>query len=289
VLLGAYVPPAPEAGLQPVTDLEALIGRRLDIVHFFQAWDGLAARFRPDWLALAAAGGRRVLLTWEPWVPDQGHAQPAFGLAAIAHGRHDAYILAWAEGLRDFDQTVYLRPMHEMNGDWYPWAGGVRDNTPELYVAAWRRVRELVMAAGATKVRWVWSVNATDVPAGNRFERYWPGTDQVDVLGLDGYNWGGDMPAYGGWQSFDAIFGPSYARIVRLGPQPVWITETASDERGGDKAAWVRDMLASTALQRLQAIVWFNLRKERDWPMTSSRRAELAFSSDRGEPMAGHQ
>ena len=37
----------------------------------------------------------------------------------------------------------YLRPMHEMNGNWYPWAEGVNGNVAGDYVNAWRHVRAI--------------------------------------------------------------------------------------------------------------------------------------------------
>ena len=49
------------------------------------------------------------------------------------------------------------------------------------------------------------------------------------------------------WQSFQTIFAGVYERLRRLGPQPIWFTEVASDDRGGDKAAWVRDMFDTAA------------------------------------------
>ena len=97
-------------------------------------------------------------------------------------------------------------------------------------------------------------------------ENYYPGADYVDVLSLDGYNWGSDHPEYGGWQSFGEIFGDAYERLTKLGPQPIWIAEVGSAAAGGDKAAWVRDMWATArTMNRLDAVVWFDQDKEEDW------------------------
>lgn len=95
-------------------------------------------------------------------------------------------------------------------------------------------------------------------------ERYYPGDAYVDVLALDGYNWGTVRP-WSTWRSFEDIFAGPYARVTAIGPQPVWLAELASTGEGGDKAAWVRDMLASTAFPRITALVWFNQDKETDW------------------------
>jgi beta-mannanase len=260
-------------------DLEAAVGRRLEIVHLFQAWGSPdTAAFRPEWIEPATSEGRRVLLTWEPWAPGAGAVQPEYAPDLIVAGRHDAYIEAWGTALADIRGTVWLRPMHEMNGNWYPWAGGLTGITPERFVAAWRHLHRVVRDLGATNVRWVWAPNSPDVPAGNRFERYYPGDSYVDVLGLDGYNWGAAMPENGGWRGVEDVFAADLARLRTLGPQPVWITETGASPDGGSKAGWVRDLITmATSDPRIEAVVWFDVLKERDWRLTGEPAVARAF------------
>jgi hypothetical protein len=268
---GAYAPSSPEQDLAAVERLEGDLGLPVRIVSWYQHWGGWGRDFDAAWVDRVVGSGRVALLTWEPWTPG-GVAQPDYALARIAAGAFDPYIRAWARALRAYGRVVYLRPMHEMNSNWYPWSGSVNGNSPALYVSAWRRLWEVFRAEGAANVRWVWSVAAEDVPATpeNALERYYPGRRYVDVLAVDGYNWGSGHPEWGGWRSFDAIFACAYERLTRLGPQPVWITETASAPEGGDKAAWITDMLTSAPrYPRLETLVWFNTAKERDWRATS--------------------
>jgi putative cell wall-binding protein len=273
---GAWAPPAPWVGLEAIEHLEQVTGRRVDVVHFFETWRTSWDRFDRRALEAAGAGGRDVLLTWEPWEPGGSAEQQQWALRRIVEGEMDGLIRGWATGLRDHGRVVHLRPMHEMNGDWYPWSGVVNGNTPALFVAAWRHTHRLFQEAGAANVRWVWAPNVLDVPAGNRMEAYYPGAAYVDVLGLDGYNWG-DKPGYGGWRSFHEIFDDAYRRVTALGVQPVWVTEVASDESGGDKAGWIADMLARRDYGRVEALLWFNERKELNWPVDSSPAAARAF------------
>jgi Glycosyl hydrolase family 26 len=279
--IGAYSPPAPEAGVGAIDSLAAAIGRPVDLVLWYQQWGGGNSAFEPAWIQAVTASGRTPLITWEPWAPGSAE-QPEYRLRRIASGTFDSYIRSWATGLKALGTTVYLRPMHEMNGNWYPWAGTVNRNSPARYVAAWRHMWRIFDEVGAHNVRWVWSPLAEDVPAtrANRFERYYPGSRYVDVLALDGYNWGSDYPQYGGWRSFATIFGRAFGRISKLGPQPIWIGETASAPEGGDKAQWIRDMLAwVSARPRIAALVWFNVVKERDWRATEPADAAGAFST----------
>ena len=71
-----------------------------------------------------------------------------------------------------------------------------------------------------------------DSPA-NRLERYYPGADYVDVLALDGYNWGASHPGVRRLAvASSEVFGAGYDRLRALGPQPIWIAEVGSAPRG---------------------------------------------------------
>jgi hypothetical protein len=261
VHFGAFTYGGVWGGMEPVVQLETALGERLAVVHWFMSWDHA---YDPTLVAAASTGGRVPLISWQPM-----HQS----LHDIAAGHHDDYLTTWAHGIRDAHDPVYLRPFPEMNGDWVPWNGD-----PQALTAAWTHLTTLFEREGATNVRWVWSPNVTDEPRteANRMEHYYPGPDHVDVLALSGYNWGDTRP-YIGWQSFEEIVGLAYGRLTALGPQPVWVAETASAETGGDKAAWIQGMFATTAYPRLEAIVWFNMHKETDWRLESSSASLDAF------------
>ncbi len=279
IWIGAYVPPAPWESMDAVRNLERSIGRRLDLVHVYKSWGDPWGRYHDQTireLTLATADNRRVLITWEPWVQSQGVNQPNFSLANLAAGMHDSYMRSWAYGLRDFPGIVYLRPMHEMNGDWYPWAGGgVNNNSAMDYIAAWRHMHDIFRREGVRNVRWVWSPYALDVPEKNKFEAYYPGKEYVDILAFDAYNWGvqNDNSVHLGeqrWKDVDELMLRPYQRLTKIGPQAVWLTEVGSAEEGGDKAGWLRELLGSHGYSRIRAVVFFNADKERDWRITSS-------------------
>jgi mannan endo-1,4-beta-mannosidase len=254
-------------GMEPVVLLEAELGRQLDVVHWFMNWDHA---YDPRMVAAVAAGGRAPLISWQPMRQD---------VRDIADGRYDGVLRSWAQGVRAAAPgLVYLRPFPEMNGEWVPWNGD-----PDALRAAWVRMTGVFADEGADNVRWVWSPNVTDQPRGeaNRMEHYYPGAAHVDVLGLSGYNWGETRP-YIGWRSFETVFATGYARVTALGPQPVWLTELASSDEGGDKPGWVRDMFASTVFPRITALIWFDEQKEADWRLRSSPEVVQAFQDSLG-------
>ena len=261
LMFGAFTYGGVWQGMEPVYELEDKLERRLDIVHWFMNWDH---SWDAGQVASATQEGRLPMISWQP------HDQP---LSLIASGRYDTYIRSWAQGARAHGGTLYLRPFPEMNGDWVSWNGD-----PEAFKAAWRRVVGLFQLEGAENVRFVWSPNLTDSPrtGANRLENYYPGEDYVDVLALDGYNWG-DSREWSTWRSFEEIFAEPYERVSALGSQPIWLAEIASAETGGNKGAWVRGMLASRAFPRIEAIVWFDENKENDWRIDSSQESLFAF------------
>ncbi|HVF78852.1 MAG TPA: glycosyl hydrolase [Solirubrobacteraceae bacterium] len=281
-LFGIWSPGEPYAGSVAGADaLERATGRRVSIVHWYQNWGGSAwaSSVQPHAVRAVTDSGRLPLLTWEPQDPQQGPEQPAYRLASIAAGAHDAYIASFARGLRDLGTPVYLRPMHEMNGNWYPWAGGVNANTTGDFVQAWQRMHRIFAAEGAGNVRWVWSPNNFDASPAYPMEAFYPGASFVDVLAADGYNWGSTRPQFGGWQTFAQVFQVVYDRLKALGPQPIWMAEVGTAPNGGDKPAWIRDMFTrAQGMDRLQALVWFNEFKELDWRADADSGTAAAFA-----------
>ncbi|GII98576.1 glycosyl hydrolase family 26 [Sediminihabitans luteus] len=277
---GAYVADDGEesSDLDVVTEMT---GRPLDYVHLFAATgDDVPLAALDD----ARARGATPLVTLEPWEPGQGVDQPGYALARVADGDHDADLERWAAALADQDGPVLLRFAHEMNGDWYPWAVGVNGNTADDYLAAWAHLRDVLDAAGASRVQLVWAPNVPLDGASDDVAAAFPGPDAVDVLGLDGYNWGdGDGHA---WEDPDELFGPGLAMLDALdGDRPVLVTEVASVEGPGpeDKARWVGDLVDLLATTPgVVGLVWFQTVKERDWRLNSTQASQEALRTALG-------
>ena len=181
--------------------------------------------------------------------------QPDHRLARIVDGSWDEQLGRWARAVAGARSPVMVRFAHEMNGTWYPWSEQVNGNRPGDYVAAWRHVVDLFRREGATDALWVWSPNVVE-PSTTALDELWPGEDDVDVVGLDGYNWGAARHDTS-WRSPAQLFDATLAQVRDLAPGvPVVITETACAEQGGDKEA--------------------------DWRPDSSLRSEEAFRDGAG-------
>ncbi len=208
-------------------------------------------------------------------------------LRSIASGSEDAAITTWAQQAAAYGHPFFLRLNWEMNGGWFSWGTtSSNQNTPADYVAAWRHIHDLFVAAGATNTTWVWCPNvqsSKSVP----YSKLYPGDAYVDWTCLDGYNQGSSST------SFSSLFSDSYKALTTLAPsKPVMIGEIGSYEYGsGVKATWISDMLSElpTSFPQIKALVWFNWRISeggtwKNWEIESSASSQTAFSTGIAAP-----
>ena len=240
---------------------DAAIGRTPQIALTYVGWED--AWTTADFLAEDVERGQLSLVNWEPFGAD---------LHDVVDGRYDEMLTARGEEAGELAAPVLLDLAAEMNEE-EGWGG----HDPELYVAAYRHVHDLVSAAADGNVVWVWAPNNTDSAGSPGALEYYPGDEYVDWTGIDGYNWGTSEPGFT-WQSFAEVFGPLYEQLAELG-KPVIIGETASDEVGGSKPDWIADVVPTLQADfpAVRAVVWFDVDKERDWRVGSSPATQAAF------------
>ena len=120
---------------------------------------------------------------------------------------------------------------------------------------------------------WVWCPNAggpTSVAS------VFPGASYVDIVGLDGYNWGSTRPS--GWQTPAQIFASLLATVQSVAPAtPVVINETGSVEAGGSKSSWISELFQYVRGSQMIGVVYSNFGS--NWPLTSSSAALAAAAA----------
>lgn len=120
-----------------------------------------------------------------------GNALDAILPGGAAHAEFVAYLDRQAEFLKGLNVNgkpvpVLLRPLHEMNGEWFWWGD---KSSGERLVRLWRFYHDyLVNKKAVNNVLWVWSPNIEGTASVDRFMSYWPGAGYVDVVGMDGYD-----------------------------------------------------------------------------------------------------
>jgi mannan endo-1,4-beta-mannosidase len=269
-----------DASLQRSQAAAQILGKQLDLLTVYEAffWGNPLPTALLD---AAAAAGCTAELTWEPWDPSAGKHQPAYTAAEIAGGRYDTYVSGWAKQAASHDRRFVLRFAHEMNGNWYPWSVGAPGGSPEDYVAAYRRVRGIFDDAGAKRVEWVWCPNVIIDGNVEAISRSYPGDNFVDIVGIDGYNFG-DRPGHRWTQPAD-LFGNTLALVTELAPgKPVWINEVGCGDQGGDKARWISEFFGWLVSTDVRGLTWFEVDgrpDEPDWRLTSSAATTAAAES----------
>lgn len=171
------------------------------------------------------------VLAWEPGI----EGSETSILSAIVNGDYDSLLIAWADYFNYYQKPVIIRFGQDMNGNWYPWAGD-----PTAYQQAYRYVVDKFRARGVTNVVWMFSVANTDSDSSKPYTSYYPGSQYVDCVGVSGYNFG-NTQVWSSWASFWSLF---HDRVVELGQynRPI-VVDVGCAENGGDKSAWIGDML----------------------------------------------
>lgn len=278
VALGAYASGFPGSGSQ-LSQFEGVLGSHVAIASSFRGWGDIF----PDAAQLPdAQSGHTLLVAW-----DMGATADTRYSTFPAHA-HDAYLSEEAAAAKAFGAPFYVRPWAEMNGDWNPFQPTTAGEKPAggtyaQFIAAWRYLVTFFRQHGATNVRWVFNPT-TDTYAGTTtVAKIWPGAAYVDVMGLDGYNWGA-----GGvftWRTFADIYTTQYKRLVALSSTlPVWVCEFGSKEPSENdgapvdtthhKSTWYSGMVSSlSSMPQVRALVMFEVQKERDWRIESDPQA----------------
>lgn len=257
-----YTGPGVPQSWASVSAFSKAIGRPVSVAMYYSGW---GESFRTSFAQTARGHGAEVMV----------NVAPGGSLAAIASGTGDGYLRRLAGQIRAFGHPVILAFGHEANGDWYSY--GYKHQPAAEYIAAYRRVHDVMTAAGASNITWLWTVNVADGTATSAPAAVWPGAGEVSEIGIDGYDWTGT-------KTFAEEFGPTITAVRRLSGAPVLIAET-SVVHGPNAAAQVTGLLNGIRADSLAGVVWFDTNKStfkntndtHDWELQDAPAALAAF------------
>ncbi len=278
--LGAWIP-GDESDPSVVDSFASMVGVTPKVVSWYQDWEDNPG-FQVNAMNAYLSRGEMPIISW---LPDGSSATPTFD-RAVANGSYDSFINQWAMAAAAWGHPFYLRFAWEMNGYWQPFSPGVSGNTTADYVAMWQHVHDLFVQDGATNARWVWSPNV-EYYGSTPFASVYPGDAYVDYIGMSGFN-DGHTDQYHWWTSLHDVFAQSYTDLTTMSAKPMIITETASTETGGDKAAWITQGFLTdipVSFPRVRAVVWFDENKEQDWRVNSSAASLAAYQQVAASPL----
>lgn len=270
VRFGVSTPGGFTAGreLQAVADA---VGQRPEMVMAFEDF------FAPppvSAMAVVTYSGAEPIVSWEPWCWTDDRSSTV--MKSLVAGALDDHIYRWADEIGEWGRHVFIRLAHEFNGDWYPWtpAGGT---PPSVYVSAWRHVHDIFTERNVGNVDWIWAPTAA--AAAGTLSDWYPGHEYVDVLGVDGYNWGSCLSSTS-WVSPEQLFGATLDELRSIAAdKPILIAEVGCAESGGSKAGWIATFVEFLRRQSdVVGFVWFDHAKETDWRIESTPESAAAMA-----------
>jgi hypothetical protein len=229
--------------IKAITDWEALMGRRMDLVHTYHTWDNAFPDQVDRW---AVANDRELLLSWG-----------GTDTRVIQTGQYDDLIRQRARDVKKWGAPILLQWRWEMdrpNLQTQIWG-------PEDYIAAWKHIRSIFTEEKVTNASWVWCPTADGFTDG-RAQAYYPGDEQVDWTCADVYP-GED----------DADFGTvakAFLEWAKDHPKPIVIGEYgAYGGYPGGQAAWLKQAAeVAKANPEIKGMVYFDWNDENNRPKT---------------------
>lgn len=275
-------PPAPAntkwgvftGGPAGIREFESYVPHNPDFLAYFVHWGNGGGQLPAFLTSDARDKGRTLVLFWE--ASDYtigGTNQPDYAYRNILNGDWDEYFDDFYDQLEAYGGDVILIPFSELNGNWTPWSGTKNGNTPAEAVAAFRKVYRKFSPLPNVKIGLAY--NAASVPntPENQIENYYPGSEFVDIIGVDGFNGLNNV-----WLSFDEIFGRPLQKLAKYN-KPVMIFSFASGE-GPNKDEWLYDMFYNQLPKHPYVTGWvyFNQDKEQNWLVWSDPPALQVFN-----------
>jgi hypothetical protein len=248
---GAYVQArAALSHYETVRRFERRLHRKLKIDHHYHDWKNLSL----DEEKRDLSRGRIPLVSWP------GGAWPAgVDAAAINSGSQDRVIRNAADKLKALGKPVFLRFAFEMD---QPKPSPRHIGRPKAFKRAWQHVHEIMLARGATNVRFVWCAVASNFASG-RAQHFYPGDRFVDWIAADGFSfYPVKLSSASRWRSFHEIFAAFYRwGAGRRPPLMVAATGVQEDARHPHrKARWFARAgdVMHTRMQQIKAFVYWN-------------------------------
>jgi hypothetical protein len=239
------------------------LGRRLAIVRAYYSFGETFPRRRQ---VREMQQGSTLLVSLDTVPPG-----PSYD--SIAAGHHDAYIRAFLSAVNHAAVkyhlgSIYMCFEHEANFPNHHKGLG----TPAEFVRAWDHIHHLAEAAHLDwqqggRLHWVLILShrtyTGSVPswAGGSVREYWPGTNEVDIVGADGYDSYGCKPTWKHPVTPRNVFGPVVTWARSHGDLPVFLAEWADTNAiSAAQVSYIQGMQAFVAehSEVAAALYWDN-------------------------------
>jgi len=146
--------------------------------------------------------------------------------------------------------TVWLRFAHEFN--YYVTDGTYEGGSQQEFVTMWQTLASACKSND--KIKMYWSPNNIGNNA-DSLDGWWPGADNVDIVGIDVY------PKEG--TNFAAAYGSFYNAFAKKYNKPFYIGETGSTGSDSAKKEWLTDLVnPGSEFPLYGGMSWFEYNKK---------------------------
>ena len=207
---------------------------------------------------------------------DQTPAVPAILKGGKDREKYELWVKRLAnffKSLKDKDGNaipVVFRPFHEMNGSWFWWGGN--NVSPEDYKQLWRETQALLMQNDVHSLLYAFSPNTINNE--EEFNRYYPGDEFVDILGVDVYNHSGNEVFTKDLQKNLEIV----RNKAQMANKPFALTETGNTNFGEDPLWWTKTLYPGIKNSGAAwLLLWRNARPSHYFATYKGETSELDF------------
>jgi hypothetical protein len=203
-------------------------GQHPNVANTYEYWGN---SFPTSFADQAEAAGATPFIEIEPWQgggpSDCSYSSDFPDMTTIgANGSAiSSYLDSFGSAIASFGHPVIVTFAHEFNvSGQYPWSqGDCEGTTSAQWIQAWDTVRSDVDSTAGGLAYFMWAPNADTGGTTIDPAPYWPGSSEVDMVGVDGYP---DTQYGSQFGTFTGEFGPVFSEIHALTSLPIFISET---------------------------------------------------------------
>ncbi|MEU6218228.1 glycosyl hydrolase [Streptomyces sp. NPDC047022] len=225
-------------------------------------------------MTAARQAGAVPMIAWSP----EGN------LTQIKNGQKDAQLISMAKSLAAYGHPFYFRPFAEFNTNWETYSLGREGNTPQALYGAWRRVFRIFRQYAGKNALFVWTVGYSG--SITPLKTAWPGSDYVNYVGIDAYDWC-TSPT---WCPGDQYRYKTILNALRTfdGGRPAILAETATGLKTADKGKWLGAAFKTAQADGIDALVWFDEivpnSTQPDWRLATPPSAQAGIQAALRQP-----
>jgi len=180
-------------------------------------------------------------------------------LAAIPEGHYDEELDSLARAIEADNREIWLRPLHEFNGNWYNWGVLYPGNNKSDFAPAWRYLVTFFMNRDVP-VKFQLNYNRFNGENDTTpFSEVYPGDEYVDMVVITTYNRAYTDEWHQYWRTFSEEFQDAYDQVTSLTNKPIGVAEMSSTSNGGNKPEWIEEAFRSLDddFPQVEQVTWF--------------------------------